>query len=142
MAFPSIIIGPLIEIAGKIFDRVIPDPVKKAEFDLEVMKTIQSGQLSETEQQIRLALGQMEITKIEAASDSVFKSGWRPAIGWTCAGGLFYQIIARPIFGWVAQNWLGWSLPPSLEMDTLGTILFGMLGLGAYRTVEKIKGAN
>jgi len=40
------------------------------------------------------------------------------------------------------QNLFGWTLPPQLEMDTLMTVLFGMLGLGAYRTVEKVKGAE
>ena len=50
-------------------------------------------------------------------------------------------MIVRPLFGWAATNWLGWNAPPALELDTLLTLLFGLLGLGAYRTVEKVKGA-
>jgi hypothetical protein len=45
----------------------------------------------------------------------------------------------RPIVGWVMSNWLHWTAPPSLEMETLLTLLFGMLGLGAYRTYERVR---
>jgi uncharacterized membrane protein len=29
-------------------------------------------------------LAQLEVNKAEAASGSLFKGGWRPAIGWIC----------------------------------------------------------
>jgi hypothetical protein len=49
-------------------------------------------------------------------------------------------VLARPILGWLAMNLWKWDMPPGLEMDTLMTLLFGMLGLGAYRTAERIRG--
>lgn len=136
----ALLVGLLSNVLPGILDRVLPDPAKAAEAKIEMLKMVQAGEFKQLEADLQLSLGQMEINKEEAKSETLFKSGWRPAVGWTCAGGLFYQILARPILGWVAQNLWGWSLPPSLEMDTLGTILFGMLGLGAYRSVEKIKG--
>ena len=31
-----------------------------------------------------LAKGQLEVNKVEAASQSMFVAGWRPAVGWVC----------------------------------------------------------
>lgn len=131
-----------IPLLGSVIERIFPDPAAQAEAKLKVMELAQNGELAKMTAEKELALGQIEINKVEAASAGLLKGGWRPAIGWTCAGGLFYQLIARPLLGWVAMNWLGWTAPPSLELDTLMTLLFGMLGMGAYRTAEKIKGAS
>ena len=89
------------------------------------------------ETQVQVA--QNKVNEIEAANNNLFVSGWRPAAGWACVGGLVYQIMFRPIFGWIMQNLFQWSMPPSLEIETLMTLLFGMLGLGTFRTIEKIK---
>lgn len=142
MSFDITPFGPLVDLASKVLERVIPDPQAKAAAQLEVLKLAQSGELAQLQADLALAQGQQDINKIEAASDGVFKGGWRPATGWICAGGLAYQMIARPIFGWIAVNVWTWPMPPPLEMDTLLTLLFGMLGLGAYRTVEKVRGAG
>lgn len=137
MPFP---VAALIPAVASIIDKLIPDPQAAAEAKLKALEMAQKGELAELDAQTRLALSQLEVNKVEAGTD-LFRGGWRPATGWTCAGGLFYQILARPILGWVASNLWGWTMPPSLELDTLMTLLFGMLGLGAYRTVERIKGA-
>lgn len=133
--------SPLIELGAKIIDKVIPDPQAKAQAQLELIRLQQQGELAELNAQVQLAMGQQKINEVEAASDGVFKGGWRPATGWICAAGLGYQMFLRPLLGWAAVNLWGWDSPPPLEMDTLLTLLFGMLGLGAYRTVEKVKGA-
>lgn len=133
---------PLIEIGARLLDKVIPDPQAKAAAQLELIRLQQAGELAAMDADVRLAMGQIEVNKAEAESPDFFRGGWRPAVGWTCAGGLFYQIIARPLLGWIALNAWGWSTPPALEMDTLMTLLFGLLGLGAFRTVEKVKGTT
>jgi hypothetical protein len=132
----------LIPLIGSVIDKILPDPAAQADAKLKMLDMAQRGELAELNASTQLALGQIETNKVEAASDSLFKSGWRPAVGWACVGGLVYQVLARPVLGWVAQNLWGWTQPPSLEMETLMTLLFGMLGLGAYRTVERIKGAG
>lgn len=129
----------LIPAVTQILDKVLPDPQAAADAKLKMLDLAQRGELAQLQAETQLAQGQIDTNKIEAASDSLFKSGWRPAAGWTCVGGLFYQIILRPIFGWAASNLWAWSAPPSLEMDTLMTLLFGLLGLGAYRTFEKTR---
>lgn len=137
---PAMLVGPLFEVGKSLIDRLFPDPAQKQAAELELYKLQETGELARLSASTSLAQGQIETNKIEAASDSLFKSGWRPAVGWTCAGGLFYQVMGRPLLGWVAQNLWGWTMPPSLEMETLMTLLFGLLGLGAYRTVERVKG--
>lgn len=88
-----------------------------------------------------IAQGQIEIDKIEAAGTSLFRGGWRPATGWVCVCGLFYQFIIGPILPWTAGVFHHRvTAMPSLDMATLLTLLGGMLGLGGFRTFEKIKG--
>jgi hypothetical protein len=79
-----------------------------------------------------LAKGQLEVNKVEAAHKSLFVSGWRPAIGWICGLSLFYSTILSPILGI-------WFTVPPVDSSLLTTVLMGMLGLGAMRTVEKTK---
>lgn len=135
----NLLLAPIVGLVDKVIDRVIPDPAQAAEIKLKVMQLAQNGELEAMRADVQLAMGQIDINKIEAASDSFFKSGWRPAVGWACVGGLVYQLLFRPIFTWVMDNWLGWKPMPSLELETLMTLLFGMLGLGGYRMVEKLK---
>lgn len=133
-----LLITPLADLVKGVINKIWPDPVAQAEAQYKLAQLVQSGELARLAAETDLLKGQIETNKIEAGSESLFKSGWRPYIGWTCGGGLSYQLLFRPIGGWVAQNLWGWSVPPSLEMETLLTLLFGMLGLGAYRTYEKV----
>lgn len=84
----------------------------------------------------QIAAAQSATNNIEAGSESLFKSGWRPAIGWICGSALFYQMLLRPLLSYALQTVLLMP-PPSLEMDTLLTLLFAILGLGAYRSYDK-----
>jgi hypothetical protein len=136
-----LLVGPIMDLFSKVADKIWPDPEKKAQAQLELVKLHQAGEFKELEANLALAQGQMDINKAEASSGNAFAAGWRPAVGWICASGLGYQVLLRPLGGWIAFNWFNWTnLPPALEMDTLMSLLFGMLGLGAYRTFEKVKG--
>ena len=79
-----------------------------------------------------LAKGQLEVNKTEAAHKSLFVAGWRPAIGWICGLALMYSTILSPILSI-------WFTVPPVDSSLLTTVLMGMLGLGAMRTVEKTK---
>ena len=128
MAFDPV--SALLDIGGKVIDRMWPDPVQAAQAKLELVKLQQSGELAQI-------TGQLEINKVEAQSTSIFVAGWRPAIGWICALALFYQYIARPLliaFGFVQSM-------PGLD-DNLWQLLLGMLGLGGLRTFEKVQGVT
>ena len=124
------LIGP---VTG-LLDKFIPDADQKAKLAHEI------ATMSEKHHQEAL-LAQLEINKAEAQSGSLFKGGWRPAVGWTCAIAFLYHFILKDliIFGCAIA---GVVLPdlPEFDMGTLLTVLGGMLGIGGLRTYEKQKG--
>jgi len=86
-----------------------------------------------------LAKAQLEVNKTEAAHKSLFVSGWRPAVGWTCCIGLASQYILIPMANFALALANSTVEIPVLDMATMMPVLMGMLGLGAMRTVEKTK---
>lgn len=121
-----------LNIGSKVIDRLWPDPAQADAAKLELLKLQQSGELA-------IAVGQMDTNKIEAASASVWVSGWRPCVGWVCAGGCAWNWIGLPIAMFTAEL-VGkhLQLRPA-DLSEMMPLLFGMLGLGALRTVEKVK---
>ena len=133
------LIGGLLDAGLKVLDRVLPDPAQKAAAQLELLKLQQAGEFRVLEADLQLALAQTEITKVEAAAPDAFRGGWRPAAGWVCVAGLAYQFLFQPLAAW-SSGIQGWPAPPVLQLGDLYGLLFGMLGLGAYRSVERVKG--
>lgn len=82
---------------------------------------------------------QAKINEAEAQHRSLFVAGWRPFIGWICGIALAYNFIIRDLIIFVSGSE---AVPPALQMDHLMTILMGMLGLGAFRTYEKVKNVS
>jgi len=132
-------IQALIPLLGTIFDKVIPDPQAAADAKLRVLELTQKGELAALNADLQIALGQIEVNKLEAQSSSIFKGGWRPAVGWVCVFGLVYSFVLQPLLVWVSSI-KGIPVPPDLDMGTLITMLGGLLGLGGFRTYEKTKG--
>lgn len=132
-------IQALLPILGTLVDKVFPDPQAAADAKVKVMEMAQKGELAALEADMKIALGQIEVNKEEARDPSLFKSGWRPAVGWTCVFGLAYSFLFLPLFSWLATI-QGWPVPPALDMGTLVTMLGGLLGLGGFRTYERVKG--
>jgi len=89
----------------------------------------------------RPALVQAEINKIEAQHRSIWVAGWRPFIGWVCGAALAYSFILRDLVAWFAAT-AGYEItaPPELAMEHLMTVLLALLGLGGFRTFEKVAG--
>ena len=87
---------------------------------------------------VMVVQGQLDINKIEAASPSVFVSGWRPFIGWVCGTGCAWNWIGLPVVK-VILLILGHplNLAPA-DLTEMMPLLFGLLGLGTLRTIEKI----
>lgn len=120
-------VSAALNLGGKLIDRFFPDPATAVAAKLELFKMQQSGELSQM-------AGQVEVNKVEAASPSLFTSGWRPYIGWICGTGLGYQFLIYPtLVAFVPKI-------QQLDVSTLLTLLAGMLGLGVLRTQEKMAG--
>lgn len=148
----------VFDIAGKVLDRVWPDPDQKAKAGLALAKLKQDGDLAFMQSDLQLLLGNIEINKIEALHGGKFKGGWRPFIGWTCGVALAYHFIIRDFFvstvqviayyvGSVDAN--GLPIPvfpidllPQLDMVSLIAIVTGMLGLSVTRSKDKAKSAG
>tara|TARA_R100000742_G_C4248468_1_gene67064 strand:- start:481 stop:876 length:396 start_codon:yes stop_codon:yes gene_type:complete len=126
----SALIGP---VTG-LLDKFIPDADEKARIAHEL------ATMGEKHAQEAL-LAQLEINKAEAASGSVFKGGWRPAVGWVCASAFAYHFVLQPILLFVVAL-TGTELPtlPEFDMSTLLPVLGGMLGIGGLRSYEKKQG--
>ena len=87
-----------------------------------------------------LAKGQIEINKISAAHKSMFVAGWRPFVGWSCGVAMAWHFVGQPIAVFVIA-YTGVETPPLpvFEMESLLTVLLGMLGLGGYGHSRKPK---
>ncbi|MGA1554110.1 MAG: 3TM-type holin, partial [Burkholderiaceae bacterium] len=113
---------------NKVLD-FIPDPKQRAEAMESLMTNLQQWDAQ-----------QNAVNVEEAKSTNLFVAGWRPAIGWVCAIALFYTYILTPFATWgfaIAEV----EVPPMPKLDNnLWELMFGMLGMGGLRTLEKMKG--
>lgn len=129
----------LIPLLGTLLDKVFPDPKAADDAKLKLMEMAQNGELAQLNADLQLATGQIEVNKAEAASNSLFVSGWRPFIGWTCGAAFAFKFIGGPLLV-VVSAYAGHPVVlPEFDFTEMSTILLGMLGLGGLRTVEKVK---
>ena len=138
-----LLLGGLFDVAKSIIDKIWPDPEKKAEalFKLEQMK--QTGELAELAAATDLAKLQLQVNIEEAKSPNWWVAGARPFVMWTCGFALAYASLIEPFARFAAQVVYGYTGAfPVIDTTITMQVLFGILGLGAYRTAEKIKGAE
>ena len=94
-----------------------------------------------------LVSGQIDVNKEEAKHASVFVAGGRPAILWVGAVSLAWTYVAHPIMTWLwalmqGAGWLSASMPPPpiMDIEALMVLVGGVLGLGGFRSFEKVRG--
>lgn len=134
-----LLIGGIIDTVGKVADSLFTSDEERARLQIDARKVETDAYRAESE---RMA-GQVETNKVEAANNAA----WRPLIGKVCGYAFAYNFIIHPALSWVwslfvAFGWIPGSLPPppGMDIEPLMALTTGMLGLGVYRTVEKIKG--
>ena len=138
-----LLISGLFSAAQSLIERFFPDPEKKAEAQLELLKMQQTGELAQLASETDLAKLQIQTNVEEAKSTNWFVAGWRPGIGWVCGAGLAYAALVEPFARFIAKVWFGYTGEfPVISTDLTLQILMGMLGLTAARSIEKIKGAE
>ena len=111
----NVVAGIIDKVADKIDDFTL-DKEEKAQLIQEINKA------------------QIEVNKVEANSNSLFVSGWRPFVGWTCGVALCYHFVLQPFLTFVLYSFGQQITLPTFDMGTLTTILMGMLGLGGLRS--------
>ncbi len=83
---------------------------------------------------------QSNVNLQEAKHKSLFVSGWRPSIGWIGSLAIAYSFIIQPFLILILRaNGVTIELP-TIELGPLMTLITGILGLGAMRTIDKKNG--
>ena len=125
-----------MSVLGSLFGAGIAAPIEAVGNVLDKLFTSDNERLDKKIILERLAqqpgLAQVELNKVEAQHRSIFVAGWRPAIGWCCAIGLFYDFLLMPI-----ANGFGATFP-GIDAAALHSLIIALLGLGGLRTVEKL----
>jgi len=122
----------LIAPIAAMVDKLIPDKAEANRLAHEIA-TLAERQAHE------LAKYQNETNKAEAAHKSLFVAGWRPAVGWICALGMFSNYMLIPVANFVLALTDSAVIVPNLDTSEMMPVLIGMLGLGTLRTYEKYK---
>ena len=114
------------ELANSVIGRIWPDKTDAEKQQLAAA--------------VMVIQGQLDINKVEAASPSLFVSGWRPALGWICGLACAWNWVGLPVakLG-LALYGVTIELAPA-DVSEMMPILLGMLGLTGFRSLEKIKG--
>ncbi len=135
MPFPLLALLPsLLELGSKVIDRVVPDKEAAEKAKRDLAAELQS-------QEFAIMLAQIDVNKEEAKSESVLVAGWRPAVGWIGAFGLGYAAIIDPFMRFISSVMFSYTGEfPAVDTNITMQILFGILGLGAMRSYDKVKG--
>lgn len=133
-----------VEAIGAIIDDVVTTDEERANAEIIKYRIFMQPQLA-----------QAAINKVEAQHRSIFVAGWRPFVGWVCGLSLFYNHIGHSLIEWfvaimtaivihfdtIGREFL--IVPPKIPDEALLIeVLLGLLGIGALRTFEKIKGVS
>lgn len=124
------VLGGIVEAVGKVADDLFTSDKERLDAEIEMRKLDQA-----------IDLAQIEVNKEEAKSSSVFVAGARPFIMWVCGLAFAYATVLEPLLRFASKVWWGYTGDfPVIDTDLTMQVLFGILGLGAYRTAEKFKG--
>ena len=73
------------------------------------------------------------------ASNTLYQSGWRPALGWVCVVSCFWNWLILPQI-LVTSQILGRTLTiVPADIGQMLPVVVTLLGLGTLRTIEKTK---
>lgn len=136
-----LLLEAIMTMGKSLINSVFPDPAQKADAQMKLLAMQQAGEFKDIDANLQLMLAQIANNTADANSASFFRGGWRPFIGWVCGSGLAYQFLLRPIAQMVIDICgVQGVVMATLDLTTLMSLLFGILGLGTLRTVEKVKG--
>ena len=119
----ELLIGPI----SSLLEKVVPDLDERKRMAHDIATLAEKQAHSQV-------MAQLELNKQEAAHESLFVAGWRPAIGWICALALANNYLLAPYAFALGVHVV------TLDMGEMMPVLLGMLGLGGMRTYEKRNG--
>lgn len=153
------VIGDLIDKIGKNVDELVTSDEERGNIATAQQKLSIERLLTELKAQHM----QLQINMQQAKSANIFIAGARPAIIWIGALGLLYEALLRPILSWFIvrnldlveimgaeafatasaekiQKVMEFYELPGMNPELFIPIIFGVLGIGGFRSWEKING--
>ena len=126
------LIPQLLPILGGVIEKAVPDENARQKLTHDIERALVANA-----HQINLEM--VKTTQIEAQHRSVFVAGWRPAVGWVLALGLFWIAVGGPFLTWLTAVY-GLDIPPIVfPEDLVLEMMFALLGMGALRSFDKLK---
>ena len=142
-------LGDLVSFGRDLIDRLLPDKTaqasQRAEAEAHVIDLAQKRFDTVVQAASSSDAAQSEVDKVEAASPSFWKSGWRPGIGWVGAAALFMYYVpycAAATGMWMYQCFKTHTLVPrpDLNISDLIALVTILLGASTQRTIERLQG--
>jgi Holin of 3TMs, for gene-transfer release len=124
-------VGPLAALFDDVLKRVVPDQTERLKISAELQTTMAT-------QEFQAAMAQVAVNTEEAKKESLFVSGWRPFIGWTCGGAYAYHFVFQAFLKMVFAAFGHPIDLPTISISEMTPVMTGMLGLGVLRTYEKV----
>jgi hypothetical protein len=143
------LLGGVGELSKDLRTAITGKEALSSEQQLELTRQINALEMLAVQLENQAALGQIDLNKIDAQNDNLFKGGWRPSLGWCCVFGLIYTFLIRPLLPWVVEvgaliagKTIVLPAMPPLDTQELMALVLALLGFGGFRMVEKIKGKS
>ena len=153
------VVTTLLDTLGKRIDDLFTSDEERDELAIQQQKVA----LQQLVTQLKAQHTQLQINLQQTKHPSVFVAAARPSIIWIGAAGLAYEAIVRPIGTWLilqtldlnaimgpqalqnatpqqVQAVLDFYALPGMNTELFLPIIFGILGIGGFRTWEKING--
>lgn len=151
----------LITNIGEQVDQIFTSDEERGEVETAQMRIKLQSLLAELKEQHM----QLQINLQQASHVSIFVAGARPAIIWIGALGLAYEALIQPIGSWLImrtvdlesimgaaalktataeqiQTVMQYYQLPNMNTELFMPIILGVLGIGGFRTWEKIRGKS
>ena len=126
-----------IKAVGNIVDELYTSEEEKAAAKLAIKKV--EAELKKRQMDINLADAQSKAGGISGAIQRI----WRPLIGFGCALAIMFEYVLKPFLMVFLATFHIETLPlPEMDMGTLMPLVMALLGMGAIRSYEKVKGVN
>jgi hypothetical protein len=135
-------IGDAVSSIVNLVSRFVPDKTAQIELQKQTQEAASilaqkaaDAASSEAQGEIDLLKQQIAVNAVEAASPSLFKSGWRPALGWACSG----AFVLIPLWTLAARTFhVNFDFPPELYYS-LTSMLCALVGV---RSFERYHGVS
>lgn len=131
----------LLEVGGKLIDKLIPDPQAKAKAQLDLLSLQQNGDLKELETRMSAIIA-------EASSTDPWTSRARPSFLYVFYFVILSLTVVAPVIGVFNPDAMSLFFSnvgkgfDAIPEDLWFTFTAGYLGYAGFRTVEKTKGLS